>query len=240
MPPSATLPRPDVADTPAKTPAPPKPKALTFARLKPHLKELPPEALIALIERLHGLNTTNKFLLAGTFEPTAPIHSKEMATLKARLQRLLNPKSYHREARVSEALALMKEYQKTNDELGLFDLCLTFAETVVTMLKTDHYRGYGLTDECEEMIASLVLLIPDNTVAINRNFKQRLFNLRNQACNNADDLGYVLVQLHQLFSGMDWQEEAEAERPWPVLNRYHNLIYKGRPLMTTAMLHDNE
>jgi hypothetical protein len=233
MPPAATLTEAPTQATP-KTPPAPKPKALTFARLKPHLKNLPPEALIALIERLHGLDTSNKFLLAGTFEPTAPIHSKEMVTLKTRLQRLLCPKAYNRDARLSEAVALIKEYKKTNDSLGLCDLYLTFIETAVAMVAKADYRGYDLLGECEAMVGFLTEGLLEDKVAATRLFKARVFELRRLALKHADDTVYFLLEYYHLFKAMGWQTEAEAEAPWPALKTYTNVYYKGRPLVVTA------
>jgi hypothetical protein len=160
-------------------------KSITWTQVKKELKNHSTEDLLELIKDLHNANDLNKVFLSNRLSLGTTLGSKELEAIKKKLQKALlpSPKRYYDyeeyapDPKYTMAHKLIKDYEKTKDDLGILDLYLNYVEGAEAYLKKYEYMSIRFTESTCGFLAKFEARYQTNPTYYSRYFKKRIEQL---------------------------------------------------------------
>ncbi|MFN7311471.1 MAG: hypothetical protein ACK5T0_08915 [Vampirovibrionales bacterium] len=160
-------------------------KSMTWTQVKKELKNHSTTDLLDLIKELHAANDLNKVFLSTRLNLGTTMGSKELESIKKKLKKALlpSPKRYFDyeefapDPKYTMAHKLIKDYEKTKDDLGILDLYLSYAEGATAYLIKYDYMPSRFIDSACGFLAKFEAVYQNNPMYYARYFKKRLEDL---------------------------------------------------------------
>ncbi len=160
-------------------------KSITWTQVKKELKHHSTTDLLDLIKELHAANDLNKVFLSTRLKIGTTLGSKELEGIKKKLQKALLPspkryfdyEEYAPDPKYTMAHKLIKDYEKTKDDLGILDLYLSYAEGAEAYLNKYEYMSTRFTESTCGFLAKFEARYQTNPTYYSRYFKKRLEHL---------------------------------------------------------------
>jgi hypothetical protein len=157
-------------------------KSMTWTQVKKELKNHSTTDLLDLIKALHAANDLNKVFLSTRLNLGSTLGSKELEAIKKKVQKALRPspkryfdyEEFAPDPKFSLAHKLIKDYEKTKDDLGILDLYLSYVEGAKAYFEKYDYMSSRFIDSTCGFLAKFEDRYKTNPFYYSRYFKKRL------------------------------------------------------------------